>query len=84
MLSLKIKFEQDFSLTACAQYLQSKIDASNQPQAAIFVTEAHSSNTSGMAVTENFLYDPALDGEQIQKILTVLDVPGEVALKAVT
>ena len=70
-------------MTACSQYLQSKLEPSIPPQPTIFVTEAHSNNTSGIAGSENFLLDPVFEGEQIQKILKLLDVPGELALKAV-
>ena len=60
ILNLKIKFVQDYMLTASTQYLQTKLHE-----------------------TECFLFNPHLTGDHVSKVLQMLEVPGEMAMKAV-
>lgn len=55
-------------MTACAQYLQAKIDESND--ALLFTAPI-------------FLHENVLDGMQLQKIIDLLTVPGDLALSSV-
>ena len=73
LLCLKIRFEKECSLTACANYLQSKIDR--------FVESRQHHDHEAFRTT--FLHENLLNGPQLHKAMEVFDIPGDLALETV-